>query len=43
MKKYETEFLQTGNLKDVEAVSGATIAYDQFSEAVENALAGARK
>jgi major membrane immunogen (membrane-anchored lipoprotein) len=43
MKKYEAEFLRAGNLKDVEAVSGATIAYNQFTEAAEIALDAARK
>jgi major membrane immunogen (membrane-anchored lipoprotein) len=42
MKKYAAEYLRAGNLKDVEAVSGATIAYDQFLEAVENALETAK-
>jgi major membrane immunogen (membrane-anchored lipoprotein) len=42
MKKYPAEYLKTGSLKDVEAVSGATIAYNQFFEAVENALETAR-
>jgi major membrane immunogen (membrane-anchored lipoprotein) len=42
MKKYAADYARTGNLKDVEAVSGATIAYDQFLEAVENALETAR-
>jgi uncharacterized protein with FMN-binding domain len=30
-------------LKELDAVSGATIAYNQFIEAVENALEGAAK
>ncbi|MDR1972261.1 MAG: FMN-binding protein [Treponema sp.] len=42
MKKYAADYLRTGSLKDVEAVSGATIAYDQFLEAVEAALEGAK-
>jgi major membrane immunogen (membrane-anchored lipoprotein) len=42
MKKYAAEYLKSGSLKDVEAVSGATIAYDQFLEAVENALETAK-
>ena len=42
MKKYAADYLESGSLKDVEAVSGATIAYDQFLEAVENALATAK-
>jgi major membrane immunogen (membrane-anchored lipoprotein) len=42
MKKYAAEYLASGRLKDVEAVSGATIAYNQFLEAVEHALETAR-
>jgi major membrane immunogen (membrane-anchored lipoprotein) len=42
MKKYTADYLKAGRLKDVEAVSGATIAYDQFLEAVENALKTAK-
>jgi major membrane immunogen (membrane-anchored lipoprotein) len=42
MKKYTAEYLEAGDLKAVEAVSGATISYDQFLEAVENALETAK-
>jgi major membrane immunogen (membrane-anchored lipoprotein) len=42
MKKYVAEYRRNGSLKDVEAVSGATIAYDQFMEAVEIALEKAK-
>jgi major membrane immunogen (membrane-anchored lipoprotein) len=42
MKKYNAEYLVNGNIQDVEAVSGATIAYNQFLEAVENAVEKAR-
>jgi major membrane immunogen (membrane-anchored lipoprotein) len=42
MKKYAAAYQRSGNLKDVEAVSGATIAYTQFIEAVETALEKAR-
>jgi major membrane immunogen (membrane-anchored lipoprotein) len=42
MKKYAAEYTRTGSLKGVEAVSGATIAYDQFLEAVEHALEQAK-
>ena len=42
MKKYAAEYLAAGDLKAVEAVSGATISYDQFLEAVENALETAK-
>jgi major membrane immunogen (membrane-anchored lipoprotein) len=43
MEKYALDLSRTGNLEEVEAVSGATIAYDQFREAVEEALESARK
>jgi major membrane immunogen (membrane-anchored lipoprotein) len=42
MKKYAAGYARTGSLKEVEAVSGATIAYNQFLEAVENALETAK-
>jgi major membrane immunogen (membrane-anchored lipoprotein) len=42
MKKYAADYLKAGSLKEVEAVSGATIAHDQFLEAVENALETAK-
>ena len=42
MKKYAADYLRTGSLNGVEAVSGATIAHNQFLEAVENALEQAR-
>jgi major membrane immunogen (membrane-anchored lipoprotein) len=42
MKQYAAEYTRNGSLKDVEAVSGATIAYDQFLEAVAHALEGAK-
>jgi major membrane immunogen (membrane-anchored lipoprotein) len=42
MKTYVAAYLKAGDLKDVEAVSGATIAYNQFLEAVENALETAK-
>ncbi|MDR1058522.1 MAG: FMN-binding protein [Treponema sp.] len=43
MEQYVRTFRETGDLKKVEAVSGATIAFDQFNEAVEQALGGAKK
>ncbi|MDR1144380.1 MAG: FMN-binding protein [Spirochaetaceae bacterium] len=43
MKSYEEQYLRSGSLDQVDAVSGATIAYNQFTEAVENALGAARK
>jgi major membrane immunogen (membrane-anchored lipoprotein) len=42
MKKYAADYTRAGSLKGVEAVSGATIAYDQFLEAVENAMETAK-
>jgi major membrane immunogen (membrane-anchored lipoprotein) len=42
MKKYAADYQKAGSLKDVEVVSGATIAYDQFLEAVGNALETAK-
>jgi major membrane immunogen (membrane-anchored lipoprotein) len=42
MEKYASDYRRSGDLKDVQAVSGATIAYNQFLEAVENALEKAR-
>jgi major membrane immunogen (membrane-anchored lipoprotein) len=43
MEKYARDLSRTGKLDDVEAVSGATIAYNQFREAVEEALEAAGK
>jgi major membrane immunogen (membrane-anchored lipoprotein) len=43
MEQYARDLSQSGSLKDVQAVSGATIAYDQFMEAVEEALETAKK
>jgi major membrane immunogen (membrane-anchored lipoprotein) len=42
MKKYAADYLRRGSLKDVEAVSGATISYNQFLEAAEQALENAK-
>jgi major membrane immunogen (membrane-anchored lipoprotein) len=42
MKKYVADYLRRGSLKDVEAVSGATISYNQFLEAAEQALKKAK-
>jgi major membrane immunogen (membrane-anchored lipoprotein) len=42
MKKYAADYLRRGSLKDVEAVSGATISYNQFLEAAELALENAK-
>jgi major membrane immunogen (membrane-anchored lipoprotein) len=43
MGEYARQYAETGDLKAVEAVSGATISYDQFLEAAENALEAAKK
>jgi major membrane immunogen (membrane-anchored lipoprotein) len=43
MEQYAAAYRETGDLKKVEAVSGATIAYDQFNEAVLLALEKAKK
>jgi major membrane immunogen (membrane-anchored lipoprotein) len=43
MDQYARAYRETGDLKRVEAVSGATIAFDQFNEAVEIALEKAKK
>jgi major membrane immunogen (membrane-anchored lipoprotein) len=42
MEKYARDLSRTGKLEEVDAVSGATIAYDQFREAVEEALESAK-
>ncbi|GHV75464.1 FMN-binding domain-containing protein [Spirochaetia bacterium] len=42
MKKYAEQYEETRDLNAVEAVSGATIAYNQFLEAAEEALESAR-
>jgi major membrane immunogen (membrane-anchored lipoprotein) len=38
MSQYAQTLSKTGNLGSVDAISGATIAYNQFIEAVEDAL-----
>jgi major membrane immunogen (membrane-anchored lipoprotein) len=43
MEKYARDFGRTGDLNALDAVSGATISYNQFREAVEEALDAARK
>jgi major membrane immunogen (membrane-anchored lipoprotein) len=43
MEEYARVYRESGDLRKVNAVSGATIAYNQFLEAVENALEQARK
>jgi major membrane immunogen (membrane-anchored lipoprotein) len=43
MEQYRKEYIGSGSLDGVNAVSGATIAYNQFVEAVENALEKAKQ
>jgi major membrane immunogen (membrane-anchored lipoprotein) len=43
MKRYEAQFAASGDLSTVDAVSGATIAYNQFLEAAGEALEQAGK
>jgi major membrane immunogen (membrane-anchored lipoprotein) len=43
MGDYAAQFVERGSLDKVDAVSGATIAYNQFLEAAGAALEGARK
>ncbi|MDR0524487.1 MAG: FMN-binding protein [Spirochaetaceae bacterium] len=43
MKRYAEQYAESGRLDAVEAVSGATIAYNQFMEAAEQALASAKR
>jgi major membrane immunogen (membrane-anchored lipoprotein) len=43
MKRYAQQYAETGRLDAVDSISGATIAYNQFIEAAEEALAGTKK
>jgi major membrane immunogen (membrane-anchored lipoprotein) len=43
MAQYAAAYRETGDLGELDAVSGATVSYNQFVEAVEAALEGARK
>jgi major membrane immunogen (membrane-anchored lipoprotein) len=43
MGQYAKDFVEKQRLKDVDATSGATIAWDQFNEAVGYALENARQ
>jgi major membrane immunogen (membrane-anchored lipoprotein) len=43
MAHYARQYGESGDLEKVDAVSGATIAYNQFLEAVENALEKAKR
>ncbi|MDR1134701.1 MAG: FMN-binding protein [Clostridiales Family XIII bacterium] len=42
MGQYARDLVDMGDISDVDVVTGATIAYDQFREAVADALADAR-
>ncbi|MDR1986746.1 MAG: FMN-binding protein [Treponema sp.] len=42
MEHYAAQYVEVQDLKKIDAVSGATIAYHQFMEAVEQALEKAR-
>ncbi|MDR3114923.1 MAG: FMN-binding protein [Treponema sp.] len=42
MERYAAQYVEVQDLKKVDAISGATIAYEQFIEAVEEALEKAR-
>jgi major membrane immunogen (membrane-anchored lipoprotein) len=42
MEQYARDYVAKQRLKDIEAISGATISYDQFNEAVDDALENAR-
>ncbi|HWQ41248.1 MAG TPA: FMN-binding protein [Desulfosporosinus sp.] len=43
MQQYAQELVEVQKLEDVDAVSGATIAYNQFVEAAKKALEEAKK
>jgi major membrane immunogen (membrane-anchored lipoprotein) len=43
MEQYAREYVEKQRLRDIDAVSGATIAYGQFNEAVDYALEKARR
>lgn len=42
-EKYAAQYAQSGSLKDVDAISGATISYNEFEEAVKDALSKAKQ
>jgi major membrane immunogen (membrane-anchored lipoprotein) len=42
MKSYADQFVSKGKLSSVDAISGATVAYDQFREAAAKALKEAK-
>ena len=41
--KYGDMLVEAGTLKDVDAITGATISYSEFQEAVEDALSQAKQ
>ena len=41
--EYASQLVASGRLSDVDAISGATINYEEFQEAVENALEKAKE
>ena len=43
MEQYAQKFVKVQKPEDVDAISGATIAFNQFKEAVNNALEKAKK
>ncbi len=43
MKTYQTKLKEKGTIAEVDVVLGATISFDQFKEAVENAMEKAEK
>ncbi|MDR3160493.1 MAG: FMN-binding protein [Spirochaetaceae bacterium] len=43
MEQYARHYREIGDLREINAISGATIAYDQFLEAVADALEQAKK
>lgn len=43
MKQYAEKLVEAQKLEDVDAITGATISYNQFREAVDNALDEAKK
>ena len=40
--EYAKQYAETGDLKEVDAISGATISYNEFKEAVDDALKKAK-
>lgn len=40
--EYASQLVQSGSIKDIDAISGATINYNEFKEAVDDALSQAK-